>query len=110
MKIFLIMVVIVVGILMIIGACVAPQEQDTPRFAPVLPTPVPTLSFAPGHTEDQVIQDAAICRMLQKGYSVDELRLNPGLIKMEERRVIEDYTEGRIGLAALHELTEQLCR
>ena len=87
-------------------ACEEQAAQVAP--APTI-TPVPTVTFAPGKTEADIINEAALCRLLVKGYSADEIRADLSLIERESRQVMHEYLDGEVGLTGLHKATQELC-
>ena len=73
------------------------------------PTPEPTMTFAPGKTEYNIILDAAVCRLLVRGFDADEIRGNAQLVNKEIRAVHKEYLDGKVGLSGLHEGTQKQC-
>ena len=88
------------------GVISQPSQQECVADAPVAEA---TVTFAPGKTEADIINEAAVCRLVNKGYAPQEIRNNPALVANESHKVLEQYIEGEIGLAGLYSATQELC-
>ena len=103
----LIIVGIAIGMVLMFGivGSLLPDTQE-PSEAP---TPVPTVTFAPGKTEADIINEAALCRLLAKGYDAGEIVDNPQFMAQESQEVLQEYLDGGVGLSGLHDATKKLC-
>ena len=100
--------IIVIGVVVVLGI-VGSLLPDTQEPVEAGPTPVPTVTFAPGKTEADIINEAALCRLLAKGYDADEIVDNPQFIEQESKEVLQEYLDGDVGLSGLHDATKKLC-